>query len=116
MDELAEIGMLHPELGQKVYANMPEDTDIENLASLFKVFGDATRIRIVCALLTCELCVNDLAALLDMNQSAISHQLQVLRQAKLVRTRKDGKVVYYSLDDEHVTALVSIGMHHVKEL
>ncbi|HOE56875.1 MAG TPA: metalloregulator ArsR/SmtB family transcription factor, partial [Bacillota bacterium] len=82
---------------------------------LFKVFGDTTRIKILCALFESEMCVCDIAALLNMNQSAISHQLRVLKQARLVKYRKEGKVVYYSLDDEHVKQVFEVGLMHVNE-
>jgi ArsR family transcriptional regulator len=107
--------LLHPETVEKVAARMPDDNALFDLAELFKVFGDSTRIRILSALSVNELCVNDLSALLGMTQSAISHQLKSLRSAKLVRMRKDGKVVYYSLDDEHVNSIIAIGMQHVGE-
>ncbi|MCH4184788.1 MAG: metalloregulator ArsR/SmtB family transcription factor [Eggerthellaceae bacterium] len=94
---------------------MPDEDVLFDLAELFKVFGDSTRVRILSALSCSELCVNDLAILLDMTQSAISHQLKALRSAKLVHSRKEGKIVYYSLDDEHVNAIIAIGMQHVKE-
>lgn len=100
---------------EKVATCMPDEERLLDLAELFKVFGDSTRVRILSALSLSELCVGDLAALLNMTQSAISHQLKVLRAAKLVRSRKDGKTVYYSLDDEHVNAIMAIGMQHVSE-
>lgn len=94
---------------------MPEDETLYDLAELFKVFGDTTRIKIICALFESEMCVCDIAALLCMNQSAISHQLRVLKQARLVKFRKDGKVVYYSLDDEHIKLIFDLGLIHIKE-
>ena len=107
--------VLHPETVDKVASRMPAEEDLADLSELFKVFGDSTRMRILSALSYSELCVNDLAALLGMTASAVSHQLKTLRAAKLVRTRKDGKVVYYSLDDEHVNAIIAIGMQHMAE-
>jgi ArsR family transcriptional regulator, lead/cadmium/zinc/bismuth-responsive transcriptional repressor len=107
--------VLHPETVEAVRVRMPAEEDLFDLAELFKVFGDSTRVRILSALSCSELCVNDLAALLGMTYSAISHQLKALRAAKLVRARKDGKIVYYALDDEHVGAIIAIGMQHIGE-
>lgn len=87
--------------------------DVQELADLFKVLGDPTRIRIVQQLLNKEMCVTDIAEAMGMGQSAISHQLRVLRQARLVAFRKEGKTVYYSLNDEHVVMLLSQGIEHV---
>jgi DNA-binding transcriptional ArsR family regulator len=94
---------------------MPEDGILLDLADLFKVFGDSTRVKILCALQHSEMCVCDIAALLGMTKSAISHQLRVLRQTRLVKHRRDGKVVYYSLDDEHVGNVFAQGLLHVRE-
>jgi len=107
--------IIHPEIVKMVGRRMPADEKLFDLAELFKVFGDSTRVRILSALSYDELCVGDLAALLGMTKSAISHQLKALRAAKLVRARKDGKIVYYALDDEHVGAIIAIGMQHVGE-
>lgn len=85
------------------------------LAELFKALGDGTRVKILCALYRSELCVCDLTAILDMKQSAVSHQLRVLRSGKIVKSRKEGKNVYYSLDDRHVSQLLDIGLEHVSE-
>jgi ArsR family transcriptional regulator len=85
------------------------------LAEFFKVFGDSTRLKILYALSMSEMCVCDLAALLSMSQSAISHQLKVLRQTRLIKYRKDGKVVYYSLDDDHIRRVFEQGLAHVNE-
>jgi transcriptional regulator, ArsR family len=94
---------------------MPQEETLYDLAELFKMFGDTTRIRILWALDEAEMCVCDIAALLNMTQSAISHQLRILKQAKLVRNRKEGKVVYYSLDDEHVRLIFDQGLAHISE-
>ncbi len=94
---------------------MPPEEELFNLAEFFKVFGDTTRIRILYALFQSEMCVCDIAHLLGMTQSAISHQLRVLKSAKLVRYRKEGRVVYYSLDDEHIKAIFDQGYQHIKE-
>jgi DNA-binding transcriptional ArsR family regulator len=110
-----ETNVIHQEVVNRVRGNMPEEEDLLNLADLFKVFGDSTRIKIICALLHSEMCVCDIAALLGMTTSAISHQLRALRQTKLVKYRREGKVVYYSLDDEHVGAIFAQGLTHVTE-
>lgn len=86
-----------------------------SLGEFFKTFGDSTRIRIVSELIAGELCVNDITTALGMTESAISHQLRVLRQAKIVRTRRDGKQIYYSIDDHHVEMLFNVGMEHIRE-
>ena len=99
----------------KVAAALPEEEILYDVAELFKVFGDSTRIRIICALFESEMCVSDLAACLDMTQSAISHQLRILKQANLVKFRRDGKLMYYSLDDEHVKQIFDAGYKHVIE-
>ena len=100
---------------EKVRNGMPEEEDLIEVAELFKAFGDPTRAKIICALTVSELCVGDLALLLEMNQSAVSHQLRLLKQARLVKTRRDGKVRYYSLADEHIQAMFKVGFEHVME-
>lgn len=107
--------VIHEEIVNKVRKKMPKEETLYDLAELFKVFGDSTRIRILWALDESEMCVCDIASLLNMTQSAISHQLRVLKQAKLVRNRRDGKVVYYSLDDDHVKLVIDQGMAHINE-
>ena len=99
----------------KVAAALPEEEILYDVAELFKVFGDSTRIRIICALFESEMCVYGLAACLDSTQSAISHQLRILKQANLVKFRRDGKLMYYSLDDEHVKQIFDAGYKHVIE-
>ncbi|MBM4235169.1 MAG: winged helix-turn-helix transcriptional regulator [Firmicutes bacterium] len=94
---------------------MPAEEKLYDLAELFKVFGDSTRIKIIWALFESEMCVCDIAALLNMSQSAISHQLRVLKQARLVKPRRDGKNMYYSLDDEHIEAIFYQGIKHINE-
>lgn len=105
----------HPEIIKEVRQDMPKDEVLENIADTFKIFGDKTRIRILFLLHANELCVCDIAQLLDMNQSAISHQLRLLKQAKLIKSRRDGKQMYYSLDDSHVRTILRMGMEHVQE-
>lgn len=99
----------------RVRAEMISDSVAQRLAETFDVLGDPTRMRIIYALLKEELCVCDLSALLGMSQSAISHQLRVLRNLRLVKFRKDGKIVFYSLDDGHIQNLLSEGLAHVEE-
>ena len=107
--------VIHEEVISRVRKEMPDEEVLFNLADLFKVFGDSTRVRIISALLHSEMCVCDIAALLGMTKSAISHQLRALRQTKLVKYRRDGKVVYYSLADDHVGTIFAQGLTHVME-
>ena len=106
---------IHEDVVAEVRRRLPEEEDLLDLADLFKVFGDSTRVKILCALWESELCVCDIAALLGMTKSAISHQLRVLKQSKLIKNRRDGKVVYYSLDDDHVKNIFSQGLTHISE-
>ena len=94
---------------------MPDDEVLYELADLFRVFGDSSRIKILYALHDSELCVQDLANAVQLSQSAVSHQLRVLKDSKLVRFRRDGKTVYYALDDDHVRSILSLGMEHLDE-
>lgn len=105
----------HEEIVEEVEREMPDDETIRALADFYKVFGDATRVRILCVLLKAEVCVCDLAELLGMTQSAISHQLRILKQMKLVKNRREGKTVYYSLADGHIQTIISQGMEHIAE-
>lgn len=107
--------VIHEDVVKRVKETIPKEETLYDLADLFKTFGDSTRIKIICALFQSEMCVCDIAALLCMNQSAISHQLRVLKQARLVKYRKEGKVVYYSLDDDHVKGIFDQGLAHLKE-
>ncbi|KLI01933.1 MULTISPECIES: ArsR/SmtB family transcription factor [Sporolactobacillus] len=113
--EICEQTIIHKDVVQKVSKAMSNDEDLENVADLFKIFGDRTRIRLLRALYQSEMCVCDMAYLLDMTQSAISHQLRILKQAKLVKNRKEGKVVYYSLADQHVMQILVQAYDHIKE-
>ena len=106
---------IHEEVVELVRKKMPDEEPIYEVSELFRVFGDSTRARIICALSISELCVGDLAALLSMTQSAISHQLRILKQSRLVRSRREGKVVYYVLADEHVKELFNVAFDHVME-
>ncbi len=107
--------IIHEDIVNAVKEKMPLEENLYDLAELFKVFGDTTRIKILWALAESEMCVCDIAALLSMTQSAISHQLRVLKQARLVKNRKEGKVVYYSLDDLHVNQIFEQGLTHIRE-
>lgn len=106
---------VHDDVIEKVRKSMPDEELLYDLAELFKVFGDSTRIRILQALSTSEMCVCDLTVLLGATQSAISHQLRILKAARLVRNRKSGKSVYYSLNDAHVAGIFAQGLEHVME-
>lgn len=100
---------------KNVLDKMPPDEMLYDLAELFKVFGDSTRIKILYALFESELCVNDIATLLGITQTAASHQLRVLKVNKLVKARKNGKMIFYSLSDDHVYKIISQGMEHIEE-
>lgn len=100
---------------EEVKKKMPPEEVLRELADFYKVFADATRIRILCVLLKEEVCVCDLAELLNMTQSAISHQLRVLKQMKLVKNRREGKTVFYSLADGHIQTIINQGMEHITE-
>lgn len=105
----------HGEIIGAVRPEMPVDEKLYDLAELFKIFGDTTRIRILYVLFEAEMCVCDIAEVLQMTQSAISHQLRLLKQAKLVRNRREGKTVYYALADDHVRTIIGQGMEHIEE-
>ena len=113
--EVCESEHKHSDLIEKVRGSMPSTDDLYDLAELFKVFGDSTRIRILYVLFESEMCVCDIAATLDMTVSAISHQLRVLRSADLVRSRRTGKSVIYYLADDHVRKILCQGMEHITE-
>ncbi len=112
-NDCCEINAIHEDIVDSVRQKMPKEENLYNLAELFKVFGDTTRIKIIWALFESEMCVCDIAALLGMNSSAISHQLRVLKQARLVKYRKEGKMVFYSLDDDHIKRIFDQGMVHI---
>ena len=113
--ECCESFELHENLLKIVRETMPEETELYDLAELFKVFGDSTRIKILYVLFQSEMCVCDIAQLLNMSQSAISHQLRVLKQAQLVKYRREGKTVFYSLADAHVNTILNQGLEHIEE-
>ena len=106
---------IHQDIVDYVGKHMPDEDNLLDLSELFKVFGDSTRVKILCALLHSEMCVCDIAVLLGMTKSSISHQLRILKASKLVKYRRDGKVIYYSLADEHVRNIFDQGMAHVCE-
>lgn len=110
-----DCNIIHEDVVNDVREHMPDDDILIDLADFFKVFGDSTRMKILCALFRAEMCVCDIAALLGMTKSSISHQLRVLKQSKLVKYRKDGKVVYYSLADDHVKTIFDQGLNHLCE-
>ena len=107
--------LVHQEAVERVQSLLPADEVLYDLAELFKIFGDSTRVKILYALLESELCVCDIASLMEVSQSAVSHQLRVLKASKLVKFRREGKTVYYSLADQHVTRILSQGMEHILE-
>ncbi len=107
--------IIHQDKVDYARERLPQEETLYDLAELFKVFGDTTRIKIICALYESEMCVCDIAALLNMTQSAVSHQLRTLKNARLVKFRRQGKVVYYSLDDEHIMRIFNEGLNHVNE-
>lgn len=113
--ECCEITEVHQDLLRIVNETMPSEEELYDLAELFKVFGDSTRIRILYVLFEAEVCVCDLAATLNMTQSAISHQLKILKQSRLVKSRREGKSIFYSLADAHVRTIISQGMEHIEE-
>lgn len=110
-----DLNLIHEDVVARVQEKLPDEEPIYEVSELFRVFGDSTRSRIICALSISELCVGDLAALLSMTQSAISHQLRILKNSRLVKSRREGKVVYYSLADEHVQQLFRLAFEHVME-
>lgn len=113
--ESSTYSWVQADIVKKVLQNMPQDETLYDLAELFKVFGDSGRIKILYALFEAELCVGDIAQLLGLTQTAVSHQLRILKANKLVKARKDGKNVFYSLSDNHVYSIINQGMEHVNE-
>lgn len=110
-----ECNDIHEDIVKETKNKMPKEEMLYDLAELFKVFGDTTRIKIIYALFSNEMCVCDIADLLNMTHSAISHQLRVLKQARLVKFRKEGKTVFYSLDDSHISQIFDCGLNHIQE-
>ena len=114
-DEVCDGFEVHEDLLKIVNETLPEETELYDLAELFKVFGDSTRIRILFVLFEAEVCVCDLAKALNMTQSAISHQLRILKQNKLVKSRREGKSIFYSLADDHVRTIINQRREHIEE-
>lgn len=106
---------IHEQVVSEVLGLMPKEEELYALADLYKIFGDSTRIKILYVLSRAEMCVCDIAKVLDMTVSAISHQLKILKRARLVKFRRDGKTVFYSLADDHVTTIINNGMEHIEE-
>lgn len=113
--ECCDFYQVHEDVVKAVNETMPEENKLYDLAEVFKVFGDSTRIKILYVLFESEMCVCDIAQILNMNQSAISHQLRILKQNRLVKSRREGKAVFYSLVDGHVRAIINQGMEHIEE-
>ena len=114
-NERCEYMHVHEDIVAKVEKEMPDDEILFDLAELFKIFGDSTRIKILYLLFESEMCVCDIAQMLRMTQSAISHQLRVLKQMDLVKSRREGKTIFYSLADGHITTILSQGLDHIQE-
>jgi len=113
--EKCDFYCVHTDVIEAVNNNMPSEEVLYDLADFFKIFGDSTRIKILYVLMQSEMCVCDIAQLLNASQSAISHQLRVLKQMQLVKFRRDGKTIFYSLSDNHITTILSMGLEHIKE-
>ena len=113
--DVCEVSVIHEDVLAKVREKMPPEEPVYEVSELFKVFGDSTRSRIICALTIEEMCVCDLATLLNMTHSAISHQLRILKVSRIVKSRKEGRVVYYSLDDTHIAEIFAMAFDHVME-
>lgn len=113
--DIAGEGMIHVDIVKKALAEQPEEISLAELTDLFKNFSDTTRIRIISLLISDEMCVADITAALNATQSAVSHQLRILKQSRLVKSRRTGKIVYYSLADDHVKTIFAVGMEHITE-
>ena len=113
--ECCEVPAVNNDLVSEVRAKLPEENSMQDLAELFKIFGDTTRIRILFVLFESEMCVCDMAETLNMTQSAISHQLRLLKSNGLIRARRQGKSVFYSLADDHVSTIIQQGWDHIME-
>ena len=113
--EICDVVFVHEDIAKKIKETMPPDEKLFDLSELFKVFGDSTRMKILFVLFESEVCTCDLASILNMSASAVSHQLALLKRAKLVKITRSGKAVFYSLADEHVRTIISMGIEHVEE-
>lgn len=111
----SDVDVIHADIVDKVKKDFPSNQLINTLSDFFKIFGDTTRVKIMYALDKSEMCVGDISVLLDMTVSAVSHQLKILREASLVKTKRQGKVVFYSLADEHVQRIIECGIEHIIE-
>lgn len=114
-NEMCDVKIIHSEIIEKVNNVMPDDKDLYLVSEFFKMFSDFTRSKVLSALTFSEMCVCDISALLKMSHSAISHQLRLLKSARLVKNRKEGKVVYYSLDDNHIHTIIDMALCHINE-
>ena len=114
-DICCDCDVIHADVVDTVKKKMPDEDELSDLSDFFKVLGDSTRTKIICALDESEMCVCDLAVLLNMTKSAISHQLSSLKRANLVKYRKEGKIVFYSLTDDHVKEIFEMGLEHIRE-
>ncbi len=114
-DDMCSINCIHTETVNHVKQSLPNDITLTKLTNFFKIFGDPSRLKLIYALLVSEMCVCDLAAISGLDQSSVSHQLRILKQANVVNYRKDGKVAYYSLSDDHVREIVEKGVIHINE-
>ena len=112
---MVEEKIINKEAISNIQKNMPNDEYLYDLADLFRIFGDTTRVRILYSLFDDELCVGDIAEILGLSQSSVSHQLRILKDSKLVKFRRDGKSIYYALDDDHVRSILNLGMEHLEE-
>ena len=110
-----EDNIINTDAAENIREAMPDDEYLYDLSELFRIFGDSTRIKILYSLFDTELCVGDIAAILNLSQSSVSHQLRILKDSKLVKFRRDGKSIYYSLDDDHVRSILNLGMEHLEE-
>ena len=115
MEDNSEYLHAHSDLIERVNENMPDEEILYEIAELYKIFGDSTRIKILYVLFEAEMCVNDISQLLNISTSAISHQLRILKQAQLVKFRREGKTIFYSLSDDHVRTILNQGMEHICE-
>ena len=107
--------IVHPDVLDQVQQGMPSQEAMLAMADLFKIFGDGTRVKILCALSQCEMCVCDLTVLLGLSQSAVSHQLRLLKQSRLVNSRREGKMIYYALNDDHIDQIFTHALEHAQE-
>ena len=114
-DLICETNHVHDDVCEQVFVDMPSEDTLYDVAELFKIFGDSTRSRILSALTQAEMCVCDIGSVLNMTKSAVSHQLRILRQAKLVKNRRCGKEIFYSLADDHVLSIIKLALEHIEE-